>query len=171
MGTIGCPETSKRNCRYSLCDGRDKSNSQSLRVFGYGTPRGPLEPRTMWEDGCVKLRGDLILAPYNTITVIARGEKCILAYFNTKTQRKSAPGRPRRRGKDNIKLYLKQIVIMLTAFNRFGEPYGSVTCCRPVQKLSDHHLMTPCLCKWLLHCWTYTHGRELRYNCTGFWHH
>jgi hypothetical protein len=67
------------------------------------------------------------VTPYNIIKVMACGEKFILAYFNTKIQRKNAPGRPMRRGKDNIKLYIKQTVIMLTVFNRFGEPSGSVT--------------------------------------------
>jgi len=60
---------------------------------------------------------------------------------------------------------------MLTVFNRFGETSGSLTCCRLVQKLSGHHLMTPCLCTWLVHWWTCTHGSELRYHCTGFWDH
>jgi len=49
-----------------------------------------------------------ILAPFNIIKVIACGEKCILAYFNTEIQRKSAPGRPWRRRKDNIELYIQQ---------------------------------------------------------------
>jgi hypothetical protein len=49
-----------------------------------------------------------VLAPFNIITVIACGEKCIMAYFNKKIQRKSAPGRRRRGRKDNIELHIKQ---------------------------------------------------------------
>ena len=76
------------------------------------------------------------------ITVVACGEKCILECFNKKIQRKSAPERRKRRGKDNIKMNLKYTVTMFTVFNRFGKPSSSITSGELIQKLSDHKLMT-----------------------------
>jgi hypothetical protein len=129
---------------------------------------GPSIPKTMGLDGCVKLMRFSIFVPHNIVRVVAFGEKWVLEYFNTEIQRKSAPVKPRRRRKDNIKLYLKQTVIILTVFNRFGQPSGSVTCCRIVKKLNEHHLLTPCPYSLLVQWRNCTRGSVLRYHCTGF---